>query len=149
MAQIPYLIVCSILYFFCWYYTVGFPLSASAAGSAYFVVLMWVFYLTVLDLQTCLLLQVRIRVHRRWSIRGCICSKCYRGEHDQSTHHQRLVSILWSASTICADARLLEVLALLPQSCESTSIIWQLLLIHRPCSSPIFWVVCWFSQHTM
>lgn len=46
VSEMPYLVICSIIYFFCWYYTVGFPHSTSRAGSTYFMVLMYEFLYT-------------------------------------------------------------------------------------------------------
>ncbi|KAJ4220323.1 hypothetical protein NW757_014522 [Fusarium falciforme] len=41
LSEIPYLIACAVLYFVCWYFTVGFPSAAANAGSVFFVI---VFY---------------------------------------------------------------------------------------------------------
>ncbi|KAG5953521.1 hypothetical protein E4U53_005296 [Claviceps sorghi] len=46
VSEIPYLIICAIVYFFCWYYTVGFPSSSDRAGATFFVVLMYEFLYT-------------------------------------------------------------------------------------------------------
>ncbi|KAG5926361.1 hypothetical protein E4U42_003395 [Claviceps africana] len=46
VSEIPYLIACAILYFFCWYYTVGFPTASDRAGSTFYVVLMYEFLYT-------------------------------------------------------------------------------------------------------
>ncbi|KAG6009234.1 hypothetical protein E4U43_000031, partial [Claviceps pusilla] len=46
VSEIPYLIVCAVLYFFCWYYTVGFPTSSDRAGATFFVMLMYEFLYT-------------------------------------------------------------------------------------------------------
>ncbi|EFX01574.1 ABC multidrug transporter [Grosmannia clavigera kw1407] len=46
VSELPYLVVCSIIYFFCWYYTVGFPHATSRAGSTYFMVLLYEFLYT-------------------------------------------------------------------------------------------------------
>ncbi|EAQ91755.1 hypothetical protein CHGG_03690 [Chaetomium globosum CBS 148.51] len=46
VSEVPYLCVCAVLYFFCWYYTVGFPHHVSRAGSIFFVVLMFEFIYT-------------------------------------------------------------------------------------------------------
>ena len=46
VSEVPYLCVCAFLYFFCWYYTVGFPNDVSRAGSIFFVVLMFEFIYT-------------------------------------------------------------------------------------------------------
>ncbi|KAG5983903.1 hypothetical protein E4U55_006815 [Claviceps digitariae] len=46
VSEIPYLIVCAVLYFVCWYYTVGFPTSSERAGATFFVMLMYEFLYT-------------------------------------------------------------------------------------------------------
>ncbi|KAL2670114.1 hypothetical protein Neosp_014995 [[Neocosmospora] mangrovei] len=46
ISETPYLIICAILYFACWYYTVGFPVAAERAGSTLFVMLMYEFLYT-------------------------------------------------------------------------------------------------------
>ncbi|KAK3295231.1 brefeldin A resistance protein [Chaetomium fimeti] len=46
VSEIPYLCICAVLYFFCWYYTVGFPHDTSRAGSIFFVLLMFEFIYT-------------------------------------------------------------------------------------------------------
>ncbi|KAH6988347.1 putative ABC transporter [Ilyonectria destructans] len=40
-SEIPYLLVCAVLYYVCWYFTAGLPLAAGNAGSVFFVI---VFY---------------------------------------------------------------------------------------------------------
>lgn len=46
VSEIPYLVICAVLYFVCWYYTVGFPTRPSRAGSTFFVMLMYEFLYT-------------------------------------------------------------------------------------------------------
>ena len=46
VSEVPYLCICAVLYFSCWYYTVGFPNEASRAGSTFFVMLMFEFVYT-------------------------------------------------------------------------------------------------------
>lgn len=46
VSEIPYLVVCAVLYFVCWYYTVGFPTKSARAGSTFFVMLMYEFLYT-------------------------------------------------------------------------------------------------------
>ncbi|OAQ96906.1 hypothetical protein LLEC1_06533 [Akanthomyces lecanii] len=46
VSEIPYLIVCGVLYFVCWYYTVGFPTDSNRAGATFFVVLAYEFLYT-------------------------------------------------------------------------------------------------------
>lgn len=46
VSEIPYLIICGVLYFVCWYYTVGFPSSSERAGATFFVMLMYEFLYT-------------------------------------------------------------------------------------------------------
>ncbi|KFG84727.1 ABC transporter [Metarhizium anisopliae] len=46
VSEIPYLIICGVLYFVCWYYTVGFPANSQRAGATFFVMLMYEFLYT-------------------------------------------------------------------------------------------------------
>ncbi|CAK4030884.1 ABC transporter [Lecanosticta acicola] len=46
VSEIPYLVVCAILYFACWYYTVGFPADSDKAGAVFFVMLLYQFIYT-------------------------------------------------------------------------------------------------------
>ena len=46
VSELPYLIVCGVLFFFCFYYTVGLSTEASKAGSVLFVMLMYEFVYT-------------------------------------------------------------------------------------------------------
>lgn len=38
VSEFPYLIVCAVLYYVCWYFTCGLPTTAYSAGSVFFVV---------------------------------------------------------------------------------------------------------------
>ncbi|KAF4973175.1 hypothetical protein FZEAL_9392 [Fusarium zealandicum] len=46
VSEVPYLIICAVLYFVCWYYTVGFPNVSARAGGTFFVMLMYEFVYT-------------------------------------------------------------------------------------------------------
>lgn len=46
VSEFPYLCVCAVLYFVCWYYTVGFPSESSRAGATFFVCLLYEFVYT-------------------------------------------------------------------------------------------------------
>ncbi|KAL0260144.1 hypothetical protein SLS55_005890 [Diplodia seriata] len=46
VSEIPYLIVCGVLYFVCWYYTCGFPNASQYAGGTFFVMVMYEFVYT-------------------------------------------------------------------------------------------------------
>jgi ATP-binding cassette subfamily G (WHITE) protein 2 (SNQ2) len=46
ISEIPYLCICAVLYFACWYYTVGFPTDSNKAGASFFVMLMYEFVYT-------------------------------------------------------------------------------------------------------
>lgn len=46
VSELPYLCICAVLYFVCWYYTVGFPNDANTAGATFFVMLMYEFVYT-------------------------------------------------------------------------------------------------------
>ncbi|KAK0641047.1 ABC-2 type transporter-domain-containing protein [Cercophora newfieldiana] len=41
VSEIPYLMICGVLYFVCWYYTVGFPTDSHRAGATLFVMLFY------------------------------------------------------------------------------------------------------------
>lgn len=41
VSEIPYLCICAVAYFVCWYYTVGFPSDSARAGGTFFV--MWLY----------------------------------------------------------------------------------------------------------
>ncbi|EED17373.1 ABC multidrug transporter, putative [Talaromyces stipitatus ATCC 10500] len=46
VSEIPYLCICAVLYFVCWYYTVGFPSDSNKAGATFFVMFMYEFIYT-------------------------------------------------------------------------------------------------------
>jgi len=46
VSEMPYLIICAVLYFLCWYYTAGLPLDSNKAGAVFFVMLMYEFVYT-------------------------------------------------------------------------------------------------------
>ncbi|XHG07752.1 hypothetical protein AWENTII_010887 [Aspergillus wentii] len=46
VSEFPYLCICAVLYFVCWYYTVGFPSDSNKAGATFFVMLMYEFVYT-------------------------------------------------------------------------------------------------------
>jgi ABC-type multidrug transport system permease subunit/ABC-type multidrug transport system ATPase subunit len=46
VSEIPYLCLCAVLYFACWYYTVGFPTNSNKSGATFFVMLMYEFVYT-------------------------------------------------------------------------------------------------------
>ncbi|KAH8653120.1 putative Brefeldin A resistance protein [Tricladium varicosporioides] len=46
VSELPYLVVCAVLYFVCWYYTVGFSSSSDKAGATFFVMLFYEFVYT-------------------------------------------------------------------------------------------------------
>ncbi|KAH8168298.1 ABC-2 type transporter domain-containing protein [Sarocladium implicatum] len=46
VSEIPYLIICAVLYYVCWYYTVGLPTDSARAGGTFFVMLMYEFIYT-------------------------------------------------------------------------------------------------------
>lgn len=46
VSEIPYLCVCAVLYFACWYYTVGFSSDSNKSGAVFFVMLMYEFVYT-------------------------------------------------------------------------------------------------------
>ncbi|GIC87801.1 uncharacterized protein Aud_004192 [Aspergillus udagawae] len=41
VSEFPYLLVCALLYYVCWYFTCGLPTSPDHAGSVFFVVVMY------------------------------------------------------------------------------------------------------------
>ena len=38
VSELPYLVVCAVMYYVCWYFTAGLPGAAKYAGSTFFVV---------------------------------------------------------------------------------------------------------------
>jgi ATP-binding cassette subfamily G (WHITE) protein 2 (SNQ2) len=46
VSEIPYLCICAVLYFACWYYTTGFPTDSNKSGVTFFVMLMYEFVYT-------------------------------------------------------------------------------------------------------
>ncbi|KKY24924.1 putative abc multidrug [Phaeomoniella chlamydospora] len=46
VSEFPYLVICAILYYVCWYYTVGFPSDSNKAGATFFVMLFYEFLYT-------------------------------------------------------------------------------------------------------
>ncbi|KAM0307410.1 hypothetical protein ACHAPM_000125 [Fusarium culmorum] len=46
VSEVPYLCVCAVIYYVCWYYTVGFSDHSSRAGATFFVMLMYEFIYT-------------------------------------------------------------------------------------------------------
>lgn len=46
VSELPYLVVCAVLYFACWYYTCGLPTSSNKAGAIFFVMLFYEFVYT-------------------------------------------------------------------------------------------------------
>ncbi|ATY64183.1 ABC multidrug [Cordyceps militaris] len=46
VSEMPYLVLCGVIYYLCWYYTVGFPGASSRAGGTFFVMLMYEFLYT-------------------------------------------------------------------------------------------------------
>ncbi|KAL0930058.1 multidrug resistance protein [Colletotrichum truncatum] len=41
VSEFPYLLLCALMYYVCWYFTCGFPTSPAHAGSVFFVVVMY------------------------------------------------------------------------------------------------------------
>ncbi|KAL2836312.1 ABC-2 type transporter-domain-containing protein [Aspergillus pseudoustus] len=46
ISELPYLVICAVLFFFCFYYTVGFPADSDKAGAVFFIMLMYEFLYT-------------------------------------------------------------------------------------------------------
>lgn len=46
VSEMPYLLLCGVVYFVCWYYTVGFPAASQRAGATLFVMLAYEFLYT-------------------------------------------------------------------------------------------------------
>ncbi|KAB8737501.1 hypothetical protein FH972_026460 [Carpinus fangiana] len=46
VSEIPYLCICAVFYFACWYYTVGLPKSSDRSGAIFFVMLIYEFVYT-------------------------------------------------------------------------------------------------------
>jgi ATP-binding cassette, subfamily G (WHITE), member 2, SNQ2 len=41
VSEIPYLMICAVFYFACWYYTVGFPTDSTKSGAVLFVMMLY------------------------------------------------------------------------------------------------------------
>ncbi|OQV10163.1 hypothetical protein CLAIMM_14198 [Cladophialophora immunda] len=46
VSEVPYLVICAVLYYVCYYYTAGLPSAANKAGANFFVMLMYEFLYT-------------------------------------------------------------------------------------------------------
>ncbi|RAR08086.1 multidrug resistance protein CDR2 [Stemphylium lycopersici] len=46
VSELPYLIICAVMYYVCWYFTAGLPGATKYAGSTFFVVLVYEFLYT-------------------------------------------------------------------------------------------------------
>ncbi|KAK4183343.1 ABC-2 type transporter-domain-containing protein [Podospora australis] len=46
VSEMPYLMLCGVLYFVCWYYTAGLPSNSNRSGAVLFVMLMYEFIYT-------------------------------------------------------------------------------------------------------
>lgn len=46
VSELPYLVFCGILYWACWYWSVGFPAEANKAGAVLFICIMYEFVYT-------------------------------------------------------------------------------------------------------
>ncbi|KAL5322875.1 hypothetical protein ACEPPN_010854 [Leptodophora sp. 'Broadleaf-Isolate-01'] len=46
VSELPYLVICAVFYFVCWYYTVGFPGDSGKVASVLFVMVMYEFIYT-------------------------------------------------------------------------------------------------------
>lgn len=46
VSEIPYLMIGGVLYFFCWYFAVGFPLDVNKAGATLYMILIYEFIYT-------------------------------------------------------------------------------------------------------
>ncbi|KAH8798615.1 ABC-2 type transporter-domain-containing protein [Xylogone sp. PMI_703] len=46
VSEVPYLIICAVLYYVCWYYTAGLPSESSRAGVTFFVMFLYEFLYT-------------------------------------------------------------------------------------------------------
>ncbi|KAL1866219.1 hypothetical protein Daus18300_006883 [Diaporthe australafricana] len=46
VSEVPYLLVCALLYYVCWYFTAGLPSAPGNAGSVFFVVIFYEFLYT-------------------------------------------------------------------------------------------------------
>ncbi|CAG9946232.1 unnamed protein product [Clonostachys rosea f. rosea IK726] len=41
VSEVPYLLICAVLYYVCWYFTAGLPTGAGHAGAVFFLVVMY------------------------------------------------------------------------------------------------------------
>jgi hypothetical protein len=104
VSELPYLLVCAVLYYVCWYFTAGLPTGAEHAGSVFFVVVS--IHPSHIDLCTTadsFEAHVRRPVYRHRSNdrriypqRG-FCISC------QPTNHHNSRLILWCHDTLQSD----------------------------------------------
>jgi ABC-type multidrug transport system ATPase subunit len=104
VSEIPYLLVCAVLYYVCWYFTAGLPTGAEHAGSVFFVVVsIHPSHIELCSTSDSFEAHVRRPVHRHRSNdrriypqRG-FCISCQPTDH----HNSRL--ILWCHDTLQSD----------------------------------------------
>ena len=118
ISEIPYLVICAVLYFVCFYYTVGFPAASNKAGSVFFVMLVyevWIFPPTLFPTE--LINSFPSIVHLHWNrpIRRGLCAQRRLCLPHQSSHHRNSCRFRWRPCPLLASPALLALLALLPQ----------------------------------
>jgi hypothetical protein len=74
VSEFPYLLVCALLYYVCWYFTAGLPSAPEHAGSVFFVVVSCFICASQSARLTCIG-HVRVLVHRHWTNDCGVCPK--------------------------------------------------------------------------
>jgi ABC-type multidrug transport system ATPase subunit len=104
VSEFPYLLVCALLYYVCWYFTSGLPTSADHAGSVFFVVVSPATYLLVSLFSArrtdTFPGNVRVSVHRHWADDCCLHTErrvCISGQ-PSADYYSRL--LLWRDGSI-------------------------------------------------
>jgi len=126
VSELPYLCICAVLYFVCWYYTVGFPTDSSSAGATFFVMLMVCTLFLPFPLspiafkkkkktENLTILTVRICLHRNRPIRRRLCAQRRLRFARQPRRHRSPRLLLRRARPLFPNPAFLALLALLPQ----------------------------------
>lgn len=116
VSEIPYLVVCAVLYFVCFYYTVGFPAASSSAGAVFFVMLFYEFIYTGTYSYSQALKHTTNQLSRYRPIRRRLRSKRPLRLPHQPLHYQHARPLLRCARPLRPNPAFLALLVLLSQS---------------------------------
>lgn len=110
VSELPYLVVCGVLYFVCWYWTAGLPNDTKWAGSTFFVAVSPLLWLTPRSKLTDRLDVVRDVVHRYWTIDRRVRSQRNLCISRQPAGHHHAGIILRCLRSLLPDHGVLEIL---------------------------------------